>query len=263
MHRPPAVPGAVALLIILAACAQEPVAIVEASRDCGDVFGGQVCTWTRMQGDVVVAAGADVPMATIENAPDEMPMAWPPTISARLPFPEASHAQTGLTELTVYWEAHGHPPGPYLTPHFDFHFYQIPGAERLAIDCADTTKPVELAAGYQLPDLDLPPEMVEMTGVSTLAGLCVPQMGMHSLLASELESTELFRGSMVLGYYHAAPVFVEPMLTKAMLMERQSFDMAIPTIPGSTGAYPRTFRAEFDPAADAYHFTFSDFAAGE
>jgi hypothetical protein len=251
-----------ALMLMFAACTQEPPPIVEASRDCGDVFGGQVCTWTRMQGDVVVAAGADIPMASIENAPDELPMGWPPAPLATIPFPDSIHAQTGLTHLTVYWEAHGHPPGPYLTPHFDFHFYSIPEADRLAIDCTDTTKPALLATGYEMPDLELPPEMVEAMGVSSLVGLCVPQMGMHSLLASELASTEVFRGSMVLGYYHAAPIFIEPMITKAMLMERQSFDLQVAAVPGVAGARARTFRAEYDAAADAYHFTFNGFMSG-
>ncbi|MHC4709600.1 MAG: DUF5602 domain-containing protein, partial [Planctomycetota bacterium] len=155
-----------------------------------------------------------------------------------------------------------HPPGPYLTPHFDFHFYTIPPAERSAIDCTDETKPSVMPAGYSLPDVILPPPLAEMAGVSTLIGLCVQQMGMHSLLTSELESTDTFRGSMVIGYYHGTPIFIEPMLTRSLLLEKRSFDLPIPSIPGMTGAYPRAFRAEYDAQQQVYQFVFSDFAPG-
>ena len=64
----------------------------------------------------------------------------------RLQLPESAQRQSGLTHFTMFWEAYGHPPAPYLTPHFDFHFYTIPSAERAAIDCADTT-PTRWAAG--------------------------------------------------------------------------------------------------------------------
>jgi hypothetical protein len=254
--------GAVALALSLGACAGEDP-IIEASRECADVYGGQVCTWTQTQGDLVVAAGADIPMATIVGAPDDVPMAWPPATAAVLPFPASSQTSTGMAGLTMYWEAHGHPPGPYLTPHWDFHFYRISDADRLAIDCSDVTKPASLAEGYALPDQALSPEEAGMLGVEALIGLCVPAMGMHALPAAELESTELFRGTMIVGYYHGQPIFVEPMITKAMLMERASFDMAIPTIPGLTGAHPTVFRAEYDADNEFYRFAFSGFAGGE
>jgi hypothetical protein len=162
----------------------------------------------------------------------------------------------------MFWEAMGHPPTPYMTPHFDFHFYTIPAAERSAIDCSDTSKPSELPAGYALPDEPLPPEMVKLTGVSTLVGVCVPQMGMHSLLATELQSQTTFRGSMVIGYYHGKAIFIEPMISRAMLLEKRSFDLPIPSIPGVSGTYPRVFHAEYDADQNVYHFAFSDFRSG-
>jgi hypothetical protein len=215
-----------------------------------------------MQGDSVIDVGAMVPVASIEGAPADHPMAWPPAPSATLALPAAAQAATGLTHLTVFWEAMGHPPGPYLTPHFDFHFYTIASDQRMAMDCSDLSKPAELPAGYALPDVALPPPMASMIGTNTLVGLCVPGMGMHSLLSSELESSDLFRGTMVVGYYQGRPIFVEPMLTKAMLLEQKSFDLAIPNIPGLTGNRPRSFRADYDSTQRAYRFVFSDFATG-
>jgi len=254
--------GALALAAVLCACAAKAVPVVEVKGECANVFQAQVCTWVRMRGTTVVEAGATVPVTSIENAPTEAPMGWPPTPVARLRLPETANPQTGLTELTVYWEATGHPPGPYLVPHFDFHFYTVPPDEQVAIDCADASKPAALPAGYALPDLTLPPEMAQMTGVSTLIGLCVPRMGMHSLPAAELQDTVPFHGTMVIGYYHSKPVFIEPMLTRALLLEKRPFNLPVPSIPGMAGAYPRTFHADYDAQQQLYHFVFAGFAPG-
>ena len=248
----------------LAGCAAGEVPIVEVAGSCATVHGGEVCTWAHMQGDRVVDIGATIPIASIENAPTEVHnMAWPPAMAAGIALPAAVTASTGMQDLTVYWEPMGHPPGPYLTPHFDFHFYSVPAAERMAIDCVDTTKPAALPEGYALPDIALPPDMAKAIGVSELTGLCVPQMGMHALLASEMESTTPFRGTMVVGYTKGNPIFVEPMLSKAMLMEKASFDLTVPVVPGMSPAAPSTFRAEYDDSSSAYRFTFSGFGTGK
>jgi hypothetical protein len=99
-----------------------------------------------------------------------------------------------------------------------------------------------------------------MVGTVVLFGICVPQMGMHSLLASELEATTPFRGTMVIGYWKAKPIFIEPMISKAMLLEKKSFELPVPSIPGMTGPHPTIFRAEFDEQAQAYRFVWSGFA---
>jgi len=261
MSRFPLTVGLAAFAVALSACAKD-TPVVRVQGDCAVAYQGEVCTWAMMQGTTVLEVGATIPMASIQNAPDDEHMAWPPIPAVTPSMPEAAQSQTGLTQLTMLWEAMGHPPGPYLTPHFDFHFYTIPPAERAAIDCADATKPSAIPAEYSMPDLTLPPEMAEMVGASTLVGLCVPQMGMHSMLTSELESTETFRGSMIIGYYRGKPIFIEPMLTRALLREKQSFDLPIPQIPGMAEPHPRAFRAEYDPDHDAYNFVFTDFAPG-
>jgi len=157
----------------------------------------------------------------------------------------------------VFWEPHGHPPGPYLTPHFDFHFYSVSRADVQAIDCADATKPAQLAAGYELADVTIEP-------IGHLVGLCVPQMGMHALPAAELVSTTPFEKTMVLGYYEGQSIFVEPMITRAALLARHSFTLDIPEIPGRPAAsrYPRKFRADYDAVGQEYTFTFHDFTGG-
>lgn len=256
-HRVPSL-SAVLLALAVGACTGE-APIVEVKGACADVFQAQVCTWAKMKGQSLVEAGAVVPLASIENAPADQPMVWPPAAAAELDMPELVVQHGGFTQLTVFWEPGGHPPGAFMTPHFDFHFYTVPASERGAMDCSNVSKPASLPAGYGLPDIPLPSEMATMMGVPELVGLCVPHMGMHALLTTEIERKDAFNGSMVIGYYNAKPVFIEPMLSKAMLMEKKSFDLPIPQVPGLAGAQPTRFHAEYDASQQAYRFTFSGF----
>jgi len=220
--------------------------------ECRQVNGADVCTWGTMSGGRVVAFGATIPVKVAENAPAEMPMVWPPKADATIPFPAEVKAATGFDNMNVFWEPHGHPPGPYLAPHFDVHFNTMDVSK---IDCADSTKPTAVPAGYELPDVPIPQ-------LGTLIGLCVPGMGMHSLLASELHSTALFQTTMIVGYYHKQPIFVEPMITKETLMGRKTFSLDMPAVPGTPASahYPTKFSAVYDSTAQAYKFTFSELA---
>jgi hypothetical protein len=250
--------GAVLILVLGPGGAPAPATEVqEQVKDCQPVFGAEVCTWSRMAGSKVVAFGATVPMASIENSPDEFPMSWPPAALAEIPMPADARSATGVDHLTVLWEAHGHPPAPFLTPHFDFHFYVIDGDARKAITCADSTKPATLPAGYSLPDMELPE-------LGRLVGICAPQMGMHSLPTTMLQDTVVFSGTMVMGFYEGRPIFYEPMIARAKLLERRSFSLPMVT-PAGLGAgvhYPTKFDAEYDPAMPGYRFVFSGLPGG-
>lgn len=89
------VPGISAVLLALAAVGartgEEPLA--QATGGCADVFKAQVCTWAKTKGNTLVEAGAVVPLASIENAPAEQPMAWPPVAAAVIDMPEAVRQQ--------------------------------------------------------------------------------------------------------------------------------------------------------------------------
>lgn len=237
---------------MFAGCTEPPAAPRTVQGECADVFGGNVCTWATVRADSLVEFGAIVPVAAIEGAPHDAEMVWPPVASAVLRMPAEVTSALGVHHLTVYWEAHGHPPGPYLTPHFDFHFYNVTSGAREAIDCANMAKPMSVPPGYELPDIDIP-------GIGMLEGLCVPAMGMHALLASEMASGSLFSGTMVIGYNQGSPLFFEPMITRALMMQRQSFDLAMPAVSGLPEGvrYPTHYRAEYDAATDAYKFIFS------
>jgi hypothetical protein len=224
--------------------------------ECRPVNGADVCAWGETTGDAIVAFGATVPIGAVENAPPDAPMAWPPASAAVIPLPEAVSSATGFKVMTVFWEPHGHPPGPYLVPHFDFHFYTISADELGAIDCADSTKPARLPSAYELPDVSIPQ-------LGTLLGLCVPTMGMHSLPGAELHAATPFQKTMIVGYYGGRPIFVEPMITRAALLERRSFSLDIPDVPDRpTGVrYPTKFVADYDNSAQAYRFAFSSLSA--
>lgn len=241
--------------LIGAACAPK-VEIVQGS--CGKVHGADVCTWGEMTGKSLTSFGATVPMAAITGAPADMPMVWPPVAAARIPLPAAVTTGTGITVLTVYFEPHGHPPKPMLVPHWDFHFYDIPAADVATIDCKDLVKATTLAAGYTLPDMDLGPPL------GVLPGVCIPGMGMHSLLATDLSDTTAWSKSMVIGYNHQRPIFVEPMLANSTLLAKKSFTLAIPAVPGMAAGthYPTQFRADFDSTSQSYKFAFSGFTGG-
>jgi hypothetical protein len=250
------------LLAVAAGACSNNTPVVEVKGPCADVYKAPVCTWATTQGDSLLEVGAVVPLASIENSPAEVPMVWPPVPVAALDIPEVARQKSGLTHFTMYWEAGGHPPAAYMTPHFDFHFNSITPSERSAIDCADVSKPAALPAAYALPDIPLPPEMRAMMGVPALIGLCVPQMGMHAIPASDLDGKDPFRASMVIGYARGKPIFVEPMVAKAMLMERKSFDLVIPQVPALTGAHPTRFHAEYDAAKQQYRMILSGFSPG-
>lgn len=249
-------------LATVASCAFNEALVTDVKGSCAEVYSGSVCTWARMRGDVPLEVGATIPMATIERSPPPEGMVWPPRPVAVLDMPMAGRDKSGIVHLTMYWEAMGHPPGAYMTPHYDFHFNAITSAQRAAIDCSDLTKPAALPAAYALPDIPLPPDMSHMMGVPALIGLCVPLMGMHAVPTSELEATQPFRGTMVIGYLRGKPIFVEPMVSRSMLMERKSFDLPLPEVDGFAGAHPTRFRADYDAAKQEYRLVFSDFVSG-
>jgi hypothetical protein len=182
-------------------------------------------------------------------------MTWPPVPGAVIRLPEVARAAVGVDHLAVFWEAHGHPPGPFLTPHFDFHFYVISDSAREAIDCSNTTKPQAIPASYTLPDVDIPK-------LGMLTGLCVPKMGMHALPQEFATGTAPFTGTMVFGYYAQRPIFYEPMISRAMLQERRSFTLPVPPegdLPKGV-QYPTKFEAVYDSTTPAYRFVFSGFS---
>jgi hypothetical protein len=249
---------AAALGIVLAAVfvtvAAAPHRSGTTTTSCASVLGADVCTWVVMDGGRATELGATIPMALVEAAPSGGEMVWPPPELASVRLPAAAREALGIDHLGINWEAHGHPPAAFLTEHFDFHFYNVPGPEVSAIDCSDLSKPADQPAGYALPDIDVP-------GMGTFIGLCVPSMGMHAMLADEVDDTDPFTADMLIGYYGAEPIFFEPMISRALLRTQEDFTVAMPEVTGLPEGvrYPTDFRAEYDARAKAYRLVFTGF----
>lgn len=250
-----ALPGALifTLGLVAAASGREGRSI---SSSCATVLGSDVCTWVVMDGGSAAELGATIPMDLIESVPTDVEMAWPPRELASVPLPDEARRTLGIDRLGLNWEAHGHPPASFMTQHFDFHFYSIGPAEVEAIDCRDESKPGSLPEGYALPDIEVP-------GMGTFIGLCVPKMGMHAMPGHEVDDTHSFAATMMLGYYGAQPIFFEPMVSRELLLSRTDFSLPVPTIGHLPHGvrYPQSFRAEYDSDADAYRLIFSGFDA--
>lgn len=241
------------VIVALAACGREQVV----QGECQDMFGSDLCTWGTVAGEKVVEFGATVSLASVENAPEEGEMVFPPPFVAVVALPDEVANATGFDHLGVNWEPHGHPPALFLTPHFDFHFYTIDPEQVQAIDCADLSKPAQIPAQYALPDMEIP-------GIGELVGLCVPTMGMHAMLEHELEETDLFGASLIVGYYRENLIFLEPMIAKAKLLEAQSFTMDVPEVPsaGASVRWPTQFQAVYDEVSRSFRFVFSGMPTG-
>jgi hypothetical protein len=240
------------LVAALAACDGERMV----QGECQQVFDGDICTWGTMVGGDVTQFGATVSMASIENAPAHGEMVFPPPFVGVVALPKEVASATGFNHLGINWEPHGHPPALFFTPHFDFHFYTLEPERVRAIDCADVRKPTLVPAAYTLPDLDIP-------GVGQLVGLCVPTMGMHAMPAAELNETKPFGASMIVGYYQQKPIFLEPMIARAKLLEAKSFTMDLPAVqnPGANVKWPARFEAVYDEPSRTYRFVFSTSAS--
>jgi hypothetical protein len=208
------------------------------------------------QGGRVTELGATIPLSLIEAVPGEAEMVWPPQELASIALPAEAREALGIDHLGINWEANGHPPQTFLTQHFDFHFYNVTQAQVGVIDCANESKPAAAPAGYTLPDIDVP-------GMGTLVGLCVPVMGMHAMPAAEVHDTHAFEASMIVGYYGGEPIFFEPMVSRALLLRKADFTLPMPIVEGLPRGvrYPSAFHADYDADAKAYRLTFTGFAA--
>ncbi|RPD51969.1 hypothetical protein [Paracnuella aquatica] len=116
--------------------------------------------------------------------------------------------------LTMGFMAEGHPPpGIYTKPHFDFHFYKMPLAERLAIPAYELAKPAfdkNPPAGY------LPPAYGKAPAGEA-------RMGAHwmDVLSPEFNG-QPFTHTFVYGSYDGEVNFLEPMASLAFLQEGTS-----------------------------------------
>jgi hypothetical protein len=150
--------------------------------------------------------------------------------------------------VMVNWNPQGHPPQPYLTPHFDIHFYMSSMTEVMAIAGGPDTTPIDT--------LLFPADYItDFTAV--------PMMGVHWVdrTAPELSFTDTsmrFDKTLIYGSYNGKATFVEPMIARKYLDDKGSntFDIKQPRI-YPTGLFPTKYNINYNAATDTYTVSLS------
>ncbi len=174
-----------------------------------------------------------------------------------LELPEGN--PTPFRHVLLNWNPGGHePPGIYDTPHFDFHFYVIDNAERLAIDPAD---PDYQRKAERKPAPELIPQRYVMP-----APLAFARMGVHwvDTTSSELKG-QPFTRTFIYGSWDGKVIFAEPMVTKAYLETKPEFsaELPAPARGQDAGYYARGYTMRWDAEAKEYRIALTGLAKQE
>jgi hypothetical protein len=223
--------------------------------DTATIAGGTAATWARVNGaGKVIWVGLTFPLSMVENMPPRG--SGPAGAIAVLNFPAVVQATTYFNHVEIHSNRMGHPAAGedlhrYEAPHFDFHFYNIPVADVWPIPAGIFTSQVpaeRLPAGYGQPE-----------------PRSVPQMGRHCQTLEELAATEEdhWLYTMTAGFMPDASYmhFIEPMVTRELLLTRQNFSLPVPTpaVLGLATRYPSECEVHYDEDSDAYHIVFRGF----
>ena len=158
-------------------------------------------------------------------------------VSLVLPFHHKAMNVVPFKHVYLNWNPDGHPPipGPYLVPHFDFHFYMISSEERMLISPASPKM-----NATPLPSL-WPTNYVPTPGGE-------PQMGKHwinPLGSPEICCRQPFKYTLIHGSYDSKFIFIEPMITRAFLLGSENISKPFSplkqfVVPGTW--YPSTYK---------------------
>jgi hypothetical protein len=159
-----------------------------------------------------------------------------------VPLPEAATA-AGYEHVSLDWMPHGHEPGDLFgVPHFDVHFYMTSEAERIAIDPSD---PHFMEKGANRPSADLmPPNFVPPPTVQP-----VPAMGEHWVdVTDPVFAGQRFEAVLIYGAWDGEMIFVEPMVTRDLLLSRRDFggELGQPDRVAAAVSLPGSWSVTFD-----------------
>ena len=219
------------------------------------VDGNELSTWARVnQAGQVIWVGLTIPLALVENMPTGG--SGPVGAIAVLNYPTVVKETTYFDHAEVHSEPDGHPTNPgyadtnrYGVAHFDFHFYSVPVSQVLTIPFGFFFDEVP---ADRLPKFYAQPEPFS-----------VPQMGRHDAPLSEFTATDHWLATMLAGFLPDASSmhFVEPMVTRELLLERKTFRMQVPR-PATLGRatrYPAECIFHYDEDSDSYQIVFTGF----
>ncbi|WP_310393506.1 DUF5602 domain-containing protein [Hymenobacter sp.] len=204
------------------------------------------------------AAGkpAEIGLALTESALAGLPTAAvSPMFDVALP-PSAAAGQLPFDHISLGWNPLGHDPAPtYSAPHFDVHFYLQSMAAQHTITLDDPKGDIFPAAGL------LPTGYV--TAPNAAPARTSPMMGRHWVdpTSPEYAPGGTFTHTFVYGTYDGHVTFLEPMLTKAMLVPAVGVEQAIkqPAAHEATGKYyPTKYTIRHDAGTHEYLITMKD-----
>lgn len=283
MHSPPRRLVACTLataLAFLSACSDDPVSppAPDGARDLPagthlqygtptKLGEGMVRTYVILDekaGRVPIELGVAIDARTIEG---ELPAG----VSLQMPLPLPAQAPAPYDFVLFDWNAEGHPPpGVYTIPHFDFHFYFTPYSEVQAITPSDPNFAAEannLPTGGEIPPyyfLPAPPPL-------TAADIAEPGMGVHwidvrspeiqHLLPVPVTAYAPFTRTFIYGSWDGEFTFIEPMITRAYLLERttETIPIPVPSIYPESGWYPSAYRMYYDATKREYRVAITSF----
>jgi hypothetical protein len=176
--------------------------------------------------------GYEINNAVFQNLPNANALGYQEFL---IPLPSEANRYTLFDHLTFHWNPNGHDPqGVFSVPHFDFHCYTIPLAERLAIDMNDP-------AIMMSPDpFFLPDNYYGPTGPMSA-------MGSHwvDLLSPEFNG-QPFTRTFIFGGFNGQVIFEEPMITLAHFNSPNATNDVIPIRQPAAyqraGYYPTKYR---------------------
>jgi hypothetical protein len=214
------------------------------------VGNGTVRSYVRYEkgeaAEVGVAMSEDV-MQGLPQASGEHPEGHLDMHEFTLDMPDGN--PTPVKHIGFNWNPGGHePPGIYDLPHFDFHFYMIPVADRLAIIPTDTATFNAKARNYPAPEF-VP------AGYIAPVPLGIPQMGVHWIDPTSPEfNGAQFTRTFIYGSWNGKLIFAEPMITKATIESKQTITTPIGVAKSYSqrGRYPSSYTIRWNQAAKQY-----------
>ena len=188
------------------------------------------------------AIGVELSASALDGLPTDM-TEW------MLPLPSGV-AASPWDHVGLDWNPQGHEPAAiYGVPHFDFHFYALPTAEQMQIPGGPDNTPV--------PAANIPTDYASQV-------ISVPMMGVHwaDTLAAEFHGSP-FDKTFIYGFSQGKMVFVEPMVTRAMLISHPDVTVPVkqPQSFQQSGFYPDQYSVRYDPQTATVRVTLESLQA--
>ncbi len=169
---------------------------------------GHVRSWVNIShDDKPLAIGIEFTPGVLQQQHDHTNGAGEHSHDGVLTLHQKAKAVTPFDHLTMGFMAAGHPPpGIYNVPHFDFHFYKMSVADRLAIPAY----PMAMAAFNNNPPAGYLPPLYAKSPAGEA------QMGAHWMDVTSPEfNGQPFTHTFIYGSYDGKVNFLEPMATLA------------------------------------------------